>query len=158
MINESVTHISHAMQTSKAVKYLGGDREMQLAGLLHDIGHLLSTPVDPGSGVDDKHELFGGMWLKHNDFPERVYKPVMMHVDAKRYLCCKQWGYYESLSKASKMSFRLKGGWMNPEEKENFEYNVFFQEAIMLRKADDMANKMIIHDVDFDELLESLIH
>jgi len=154
----STEQIVHAVQTSMAVKYLGGDRELRLAGLLHDIGHLLKRPVGPESGIDDKHELFGGIWLKHNEFPKSVYKPVMLHVDAKRYLCSKKWGYYEKLNKESKMSFKLQGGWMDWVEKENFEDQEFFDEAVMLRKADDMANNFIVHDIDFDELLKTLIN
>ncbi len=73
MIDEPITQISHAIQTSLAIKEMGGDREMQTAGLLHDIGHLLSIPVEPDSGTDDKHEFLGGIWLKRNNFPERVY-------------------------------------------------------------------------------------
>ncbi len=157
-IDEPITQISHAIQTSLAIKEMGGDREMQTAGLLHDIGHLLSIPVEPDSGIDDKHEFWGGIWLKRNNFPERVYKPITMHVDAKRYLCSKEWGYYESLSRASKISFKLQGGWMGWIEKEKFEDQTFFKEAIMLRRADDVAKKTIVPDIEFDELLESLMN
>ena len=158
MINEPITRVSHAIQTSLAIKEMGGDREMQIAGLLHDIGHLLSRPVEPDSGVDDKHELLGGIWLKQNNFPQRVYKPIIIHVDAKRYLCSKEWGYYENLSKASKTSFKLQGGWMDWSEKEKFESQKFFKEAIMLRKADDMGKKIVDYDIEFDELLDSLMN
>ena len=158
MINEPITQVSHAIQTSLAIKEMGGDREIQLSGLLHDIGHLLSRPIEPESGIDDRHEFFGGIWLKNNNFTERVYKPIIMHVDAKRYLCSKEWGYYENLSNASRTSFKLQGGWMTQYEKERFENEKFFKEAIMLRRADDMAKKDIEDNISFEELLDQLIH
>ena len=64
---------------------------------------------------------------------------VKLHVPAKRYLCLVDPEYYEALSSVSKASLILQGGIMSMEEKNNFELNEYFKEAVALRRWDDQA-------------------
>lgn len=161
MIEEQVSQAVHGVQTSLKIKEFGGDKNMQLAGLIHDIGHLIMKPIDPCMGVDDKHEYKAFKWLKYHYFPNEICYPILNHVDSKRYLCSTEWGYYESLSKASKMSFNLQGGFMTNEEKWKFEDNKYFVQSLLLRKADDEAKNIGIENIPkfdtlFDELFQNL--
>jgi predicted HD phosphohydrolase len=47
--------------------------------------------------------------------------------------------YYNTLSPVSKASLLLQGGIMNAQEKEAFETNLFYKQAVDLRRWDDMA-------------------
>ena len=157
MIDEPVTQALHGVQTALRVKELGGDKHMQLTGLIHDIGHILYTPIDPSLGIDDKHEEKAFMWLKHHQFPDKICYPIRNHVNAKRFMCSTEWGYYESLSPASKTSFKLQGGFMSQEEKKLFLQQPYSKETLLLRRADDQAKRIGMTNLpDFGELLDEL--
>lgn len=157
MIQEPITQSVHAVQTSIKVKELGGDENMQLAGLLHDIGHIIMKPIDPCMGVNDHHEYKAFKWLRYHYFPNEISYPILNHVEAKRYLCSTEWGYYESLSKASRLSFELQGGFMTNEEKWKFEDKKYFLQSLLLRKADDQSKDVDIKNIpEFDTLLDEL--
>ena len=71
--------------------------------------------------------------------PDAVLEPIRLHVDAKRYLCTMEPGYWETLSPASQHSLVLQGGPFTPEEAMQFAAQPFAQEAIRLRRYDDHA-------------------
>jgi predicted HD phosphohydrolase len=58
-------------------------------------------------------------------------------VAAKRYLSASEAGYFDVLSDASKLSLKLQGGPMSPEEQGKFGAERFFNEAVALRRWDD---------------------
>jgi predicted HD phosphohydrolase len=60
-------------------------------------------------------------------------------VDAKRYLCAAEPGYWASLSPASKRSLELQGGAYSPTALQAFLAQPFAQEAVRLRRYDDLA-------------------
>ena len=66
--------------------------------------------------------------------------PIKHHVTAKRYLARNK-KYFDSLSKASKISLKLQGGVLNRKESKDFEKQKFFKNAIKLRKFDEVAKK-----------------
>ena len=68
-----------------------------------------------------------------------VVDTVKLHVDAKRYLCLVEAGYYSTLSPTSQASLLLQGGIMSSVDKEKFEKNIFYKEAVLVRKWDDLA-------------------
>jgi predicted HD phosphohydrolase len=151
MIEEPITQIQHAIQTCLQVKKMGGSNELQVAALLHDIGHLVGSndPLNPSEGKDDKHEAVGASWLAINGFGPNVYEPVRWHVDAKRYLCTIKPKYVDTLSLASKMSLDLQGGVMSFGERIEFEKRRNYKEAVILRSADDRGK-----DIDLTTLPE----
>jgi predicted HD phosphohydrolase len=60
-------------------------------------------------------------------------------VDAKRYLCAVQAGYWEALSPASKRSLELQGGAFSPDEAHRFIERPYGRDAAQLRRWDDRA-------------------
>ncbi len=137
---EGVTQIEHGLQAAMLAEEENASPELIVAALLHDVGHLLHELPDdaPDRGIDDVHEELGAKWLEGR-FPESVLEPVRMHVDSKRYLCATEPGYWDSLSEPSKISLELQAGIMNEQECSDFRSNPFFDDAIRLRRWDDLA-------------------
>ena len=137
---EVVTQQEHALQCAQLAEKEGATPELVVAALLHDIGHLLHDLPDsaPDEGIDDRHEASGDAFLKKH-FDEAVTQPVRLHVAAKRYLCTVDPDYKSQLSPPSIVSLNLQGGEMSPEELDAFRQNEFWEEALALRKWDDMA-------------------
>lgn len=157
MIEEHITQIQHGIQTSLKVKELGGSEALQVAGLLHDIGHLVQDNINPSDNIDDRHEVVGSEWLKSRGFHISVYYPAELHVNAKRYLCARDEKYIDTLSPASKHTLILQSGIMTDEECKKFEKDIYFKDAILIRKADDLGKDIAVDDLpSFDEF-ESLV-
>jgi len=137
---EGVSQIEHAWQCGQLAKRNSASLELQLAAWLHDIGHLLSKEGDTPTlkGHNDRHELVGSNFLKHL-FPEAVFAPIALHVEAKRYLIATDSSYSEKLSSDSIRSLALQGGPLSIEECQNFLSKPFAQDAIALRRWDDQA-------------------
>jgi phosphonate degradation associated HDIG domain protein len=135
---EGVSQLEHALQCAVFAERDGAAEPLIVATLLHDIGHMLhDLPEDiADQGVDTQHESLGSAWLSQHFGPE-VSEPVRMHVSAKRYLSASEAGYFDLLSDASKLSLKLQGGPMSPEEQAKFGAERFFAEAVALRRWDD---------------------
>lgn len=154
----AIFQASQGVRIALKIKELGGYEYLQLAGLLHNIGHVLTPPTFYHEGVDTKHEQRGFMWLKFNKFPDRVIYPIRNHVNAKRYMCSTEWGYYEYLSRECKESFKLQGGFMTSEEKKLFTREPYFRESLLIRRATDQAsNNGAYSIIDFNELVDELV-
>lgn len=139
--DEVVTQLEHALQCANQAQLHGGSPTQITSALLHDLGHLLLDEHNADTDFldeDQNHEEIGATYLDPF-FPEAVTTPIRLHVPAKRYLCTTDASYYDGLSDASKKSFRLQGGVMSNEEREAFEQIPYFQDALLLRRWDDMA-------------------
>jgi len=66
-------------------------------------------------------------------------EPIRLHVDAKRYLCLIDKGYWAELSPASQHSLALQGGIFSEEQADAFMQQAYAQEAVRLRRYDDLA-------------------
>ncbi len=154
---EAVTQLEHGLQAAYFAKQASGSDELITAALLHDIGHLLHDLPDNATeqGIDDVHEALGAAFLE-TYFKSEVVESVKLHVAAKRYLCLIEPGYYSILSSVSKASLILQGGIMNDQQKLEFEKNVFYKQAVELRKWDDLA-KIPNFKVDPIESYKSII-
>ena len=159
---EQVTETEHALQAAYLAEKAGAKKELIVAALLHDIGHLLHGLGEDVAehGVDGKHEDVGSQWLEGR-FPAEVLDCVRLHVDAKRYLTATEPGYLADLSEASKKSLELQGGPFTAEDVKEFEAREpFFREAIQVRRWDDEA-KVVGLQVPgaehYRSLLESLV-
>ncbi len=137
---EPVNQLEHALQCAAHAERAQVPPSLVTAALLHDLGHLLhSLGDDPAAqGVDDVHQFIALPFLR-NLFPESVLSPIRLHVDAKRYLCAVEPGYWEALSPASKRSLELQGGIYSPAEAQSFMDQPFAQDSVMLRRWDDAA-------------------
>jgi [1-hydroxy-2-(trimethylamino)ethyl]phosphonate dioxygenase len=90
--------------------------------------------------IDDRHEAVGARVLEHL-FPEAVYRPVSLHVAAKRYLCFTEPQYWTYLSPASRQSLELQGGPFDKSQATSFEHAPYWREATQLRRFDDMGKQ-----------------
>jgi phosphonate degradation associated HDIG domain protein len=137
---EAVNQLAHALQAATIAEAAGANAALIGAALLHDIGHL----VDGGDegmadrGLDWRHEDRGAEWLAAW-FPPAVTEPIRLHVTAKRCLCALDAGYWDHLSRASKVSMAVQGGPMTREAAEAFMALPFAEDAIALRRWDDLA-------------------
>jgi len=139
---EPVTQLEHALQTAHLAEQSGADDALVTACLLHDLGHLLNDQGETPSlrGVDDTHQYFALPFLR-GLFPDAVLDAIKLHVDAKRYLCQANAGYFAKLSDDSKRSLVLQGGVFSAAQAATFLGQSGARDAVMLRHWDDLAKQ-----------------
>jgi phosphonate degradation associated HDIG domain protein len=138
---EGVTQLEHALQSAVLAQAQGCPPSLVAAALLHDIGHLFENEKDVAAGrLDDRHETTGARVLQAL-FPEAVYRPVALHVAAKRYLCFTEAQYWAGLSPASQKSLELQGGPFDQAQALAFERAPYWHDAVQLRRFDDMGKR-----------------
>lgn len=141
-IGEAVSQLEHMAQAAELAEAQGADEELILAAFLHDVGHFCA-PLHAHNRMDahgrQGHEHVGARWLASLGFPARLCALVASHVDAKRYLCAREPGYFEGLSPASRQTLIWQGGPMNAEQATAFEHSVLFTDALRLRRWDEAA-------------------
>ncbi|MEO5883667.1 MAG: phosphonate degradation HD-domain oxygenase [Caldimonas sp.] len=148
---EPVTQLEHALQTAYLAEQSEASDALVTACLLHDLGHLLyfaaPTPasVEQGEtptlrGIDDTHQYLALPFLR-GLLPDAVLDPIKLHVDAKRYLCRANDGYWAKLSDDSKRSLELQGGVFEPAQAAAFLLQPGARDAVMLRQWDDLAKQ-----------------
>jgi gamma-butyrobetaine dioxygenase len=139
-LGEPVTQAAHMLQAAALAEAAGAAPDLMAAALLHDVGHFTGavTGHDLMNGVDSRHGATGADWLAQW-FGLGVTEPVRLHVDAKRYLCAVEPGYFGALSAASLKTLRTQGGPMSPAETAVFEASPWCTAALRLRRWDDAA-------------------
>ena len=126
-----VSQLDHALQTAALLAHLQpDDDELAVAGLVHDIGHLL-----PG-GTDEAHAADAARAVRRT-LGERVAGTVGLHVEAKRYLVATEGGYGGVLTTDSVTSLGRQGGALSDDEAAAFLAQPFAADAVTLRRADD---------------------
>jgi len=135
-----VSQLQHALQAALLAEQEGCGRELIVASLLHDIGHMVHGLGDNPAerGVDDRHEALGHAYLARCFGPE-VTEPVRLHVAAKRYLCATEPDYFSRLSPDSVLSLSLQGGPMSDAEVAAFRALPQAEAAVLLRRFDEAA-------------------
>lgn len=133
--DEAVNQLQHALQTAQRARDGGGDDELIVAALLHDIGRAPEVLAHYGEGV---HERVGALFCAEH-ISDRVAYLVGQHVPAKRYLVATDPAYGDNLSPASVRSLARQGGPMTPAEVELFRSHPLHEEAAQLRRWDDAA-------------------
>jgi predicted HD phosphohydrolase len=125
------THLDHALQVAAVLRReRPDDPELAVAGLVHDIGHLLP-------GVGDAEHAGAGAAAVRQALGERVAELVGLHVEAKRYLVARQGTYGDELSADSVASLSLQGGPMSSDEQASFARLPHAADAVALRRADE---------------------
>jgi phosphonate degradation associated HDIG domain protein len=139
-LGEQVSMTEHMLQSAYAAERDGAPATLVAAALLHDYGHLIHDfPEDAAEhGIDTRHEEVGHGFLSAHFGPE-VVEPIRMHVAAKRYLCAVEPAYLAELSPASVHSLELQGGAYGPDEVREFERSPHAQDAVRLRRYDDVG-------------------
>ena len=161
---EAVSQLEHALQCAHLAEEASETPETVVACLLHDLGHLLVAEregvAEHDARQDDLHQFIALPFLRAL-FPDAVLEPIRLHVDAKRYLCRVDSGYWADLSPASKHSLELQGGIFSEAEAEKFMSQPFAAEAVRLRRYDDLAKvkgKQVPDLAHFAERLKEVIH
>lgn len=139
-LGEPVSQAGHMLQSAVQADQFDSPDALVAASLLHDIGHLLhdTDEYHAEHGVDAVHEHVGADFLARF-FPPAVTEPVRLHVDAKRWLCFAEPGYFDGLSEASVLSLKLQGGPMTAARAAAFEAGPHFEAAVALRRFDEAA-------------------
>ncbi len=139
---EPVSQLEHALQCAHLAEQAGASTALTVAALLHDLGHLLAAErdnrADDDLSCDDLHQYIALPFLR-GLLPDAVLEPIRLHVDAKRYLCHAEAGYWDNLSPASKRSLELQGGVFTAFEADQFLQLSFSNDALKLRRWDDLA-------------------
>lgn len=144
--SEAVTQRQHALQSATLAEIENAEPSLIAAALLHDVGHILDADELPQSDeqdLDDAHEKRAYEWLLHHYGPS-VADPVRLHVAAKRYLCTIEPAYEAKLSPTSHKSYLDQGGPMDVVEKAAFESEPYFEQALRLRRWDDLAKDPVL--------------
>ena len=139
--DEVVTQLEHALQCAALAQRNNASPTLITGALLHDIGHIIldeHSAREAFLDTDLSHEAVGAQYLAPF-FPDAVTTPIRLHVPAKRYLCTTDPSYHDGLSEASKRSLRVQGGTMSDAEREVFEQIPHFEDALVLRRWDDLA-------------------
>ncbi len=129
MLSEDVHQ--HGLQCAdELARRFPDDLELQVAGLIHDVAHRVTS--------EDLHGIVGAEMVRPL-FGERVAALVKLHVDAKRYLVTVDPLYRSTLSSESVHTLALQGGDMNNDELAAFEAEPHSDDAVALRRADEAA-------------------
>ena len=152
---EPVSQLQHALQTAWLAEQAGAGDELVAACLLHDLGHMLNDKGESPSlrGIDDCHQYFALPFLR-GLFPERVLNAIKLHVDAKRYLCQVDPGYWAALSDDSKRSLQLQGGIYSTDACATFIAQSGADDAVELRRWDDRAKQASLPTPPLTHFLE----
>jgi phosphonate degradation associated HDIG domain protein len=160
---EAVNQLQHALQCASLAENSGATPELICASLLHDLGHLLRFNAENERDevrpvTDDLHQYLVVPFLR-GVFSDAVIEPIKLHVDAKRYLCAIDEAYGSGLSAASKHSLALQGGPYTPDEAAGFIKRPYAEDAVNLRRWDDLAKEAKATPPQwssYSELLEGL--
>lgn len=139
---ESVNQIEHALQCGALAEAEQASPHLIVAAVLHDIGHMLHRDAAAAvhQGNDDRHEALGAKFLLRH-FGAAVADPVRLHVDAKRYLCAQEPGYWAGLSALSRRTLEIQGGPFSQDEAARFMQLPHASDAVRLRRWDDIGKK-----------------
>jgi phosphonate degradation associated HDIG domain protein len=139
---EAINQLEHALQCASLAEQAGETSDTIVACLLHDLGHLLAAErkgtIEHDTREDDLHQFMALPFLR-GLFPDAVLEPIRLHVDAKRYLCLIEPGYWGDLSIASKHSLEQQGGVFDETQAQTFIAQPYAEEAVRLRRYDDLA-------------------
>jgi predicted HD phosphohydrolase len=133
------THLAHALQTAALLRAeRRDDDELVVAGLVHDLGHLLD-------GVSDETHAEAGAAAVRTALGERVAAVVGLHVA----------GYGALLSADSTASMTRQGP-MTRAQRAAFERLPWAEDAVALRRADDAGKVLGVVVGDLDSQMPAL--
>jgi putative nucleotidyltransferase with HDIG domain len=186
-IGEAISQLDHSLQAAALAKIAGSDDDTILGALLHDIGRFIPSAGDmpkmiapDGTFVGtETHEIAGEKYLRSIGFSDKICQIVGAHVWAKRYLTATVEGYWEALSKSSKVSlefqvcnqgmrriYRLslrwqKGGRFNDDQIREAQKDPLLEQKLAVRRWDDQAKVLgaVVPQLDaYDEMaVQSLL-
>lgn len=148
---ENVSMTEHMLQAAYFAEQEGSSATLVAAAVLHDYGHLIHGLDEDiaDHGIDGLHEEVGAEFLEQYFVPA-VTEPIRLHVAAKRYLCAVDPSYFSTLSPASVQSLELQGGPFNEDEISAFEAAPYYEDALQLRRYDDMGKVVGMETPDLE--------
>jgi len=130
---EPVDLLAHGLQCAAVLeRTVPDDLELQVAGLVHDLGTVLCP------GRPSEHACAGATALAPL-LGARVATLVAGHDLAKRYLVTVDAAYRDRLTPRSLATLRAQGGLLDPEERAAFLNRPDADALVALRHADDAA-------------------
>ncbi len=130
---DPVDILAHSLQCAEVLAGVApDDHELQVAGLVHDLGHV----VTPGEAI--AHGRTGAAYVRPL-LGARVARLTELHVPAKRYLVATDAGYASALSDGSARSLAVQGGALDAREQSALEADADLADALTLRRADEAA-------------------
>jgi predicted HD phosphohydrolase len=137
---EGLSILEHGLQTAAILRdQFPDDVELQVAGLVHDLGWMARDTEGHWQPVADAaHDREGAARLRPL-LGVRVGALVAGHVAAKRYLVATDPEYRSVLSERSLATLVFQGEVMTDDEAREFERATWFDDVIALRRADDQA-------------------
>jgi predicted HD phosphohydrolase len=131
--------LEHCLQCATRLRQSHpSDRELQVAGLVHDLGWLERAGGRWALRLDAIHDAEGRS-LVEPLLGRRVGALVGGHVAAKRYLLTTEPDYGACLSARSEDTLGFQGGLMSPNEVRAFAQRPDRDDLLVLRRADDAA-------------------
>jgi predicted HD phosphohydrolase len=131
--------LDHSLQCAMRLRESHPDDvELQVAGLVHDLGWFEQHGGAWTLQLDAAHDVEGRA-LVAGLLGERIAALVGGHVAAKRYLLATDLGYASLLSARSEETLGFQGGVMTPAEVMEFERRPDRDDLVALRRADDAA-------------------
>lgn len=159
-IGEPMSITEHSIQTAAACKKNGESEEAQLSCLLHDVGHLLGLEAGNPPGMDgcgtENHEKIGAEFLGKLGFSDTVSYLALHHVDAKRYLCTREEGYFDKLTEASKTTLGFQGGPMTEAECQEVEKDPRWPLVLRMRTYDEAGKDPTVQEKPPSEFLRDI--
>jgi len=132
---ETVNLLAHALQCADVLAARAPeDLELQVAGLVHDIG----TTIEPDAPAT--HAVTGAAAVQ-SLLGERIAALVAAHDQAKRYLVTVDADYRARLSDRSIETLAAQGGLLDDSARAAFEGSSHFHACVALRRADDDAKE-----------------
>lgn len=138
-ISEPLSIREHSLKAALAARRANEPIDVQLACLLHDIGHIVAIEAGgymEGCGAKH-HEHIGADFLERLGFSDTIVYLTRQHVNVKRYLCGKDPKYIDTLSEASKTTLWHQGGPMNMEECVQAENDPLWDTVLRMRQYDN---------------------
>ncbi len=150
---EAVDQLEHALQAATLAESAGARPAIVAAALLHDIGRAPGVAAElPGA----PHERAGAAYCSRL-LGNEVGWLVGSHVLAKRALVATDPGYLAKLSPVSVRSLAHQGGPAAADETARFLRHPMAQDAMALRRWDDLAKTAGAPTRTLDELLDVIL-
>lgn len=138
--NEAVSLLAHQLQCAASLAATRPDDvELQVAGLVHDLGWLAPREDGVTEVVLDAHHDRVGAMLVGPLLGPRVARLVGGHVTAKRYLVATDPAYVGRLSERSVVTLAFQGGPLDADAVAAFASSPDFEATLALRRADETA-------------------
>jgi predicted HD phosphohydrolase len=135
---EPVDQLQHALQCAQLAREAGGERDLVIAALLHDIARAPAVSGVRYDGDREHHGETAARWLEPR-LGTRIAWLAEQHVPAKRYLVATDAAYAQQLTAVSRRTLVAQGGPMSIAEIEAFEDQPDWQLAAALRRFDDLG-------------------